>query len=362
MRPGFVRQTAADRPGVAQPVPERDIPVQPWGRILSGALVLTCIALAGWEAYWRADGAVASYLNSKGAWAEQRRRIDAGDGDHTVLIGASRVLFDIELPVWEHLTGERPIQLALEGTTPVPFLEDLADDPNFTGRLLIGVAPDVFFSGYGYRGDVLPYYRKQSPSQRSDHWLSQRLMEPYFAFYDPDFALATVIARQAWPARGGLTTPLEVRKLAVMDADRNAHLWRKLEVDPAYQALARSIWAQDFGKPPPEMETPEKRRKVFDAQITKAANAIAKLRARGVPVVFVRAPSNGEYYAYEQTYFPREETWDPLLQRTGAPGIHFDDHPQLQGFELPEWSHLTSADADRFTAALVPLVMVEFAR
>ncbi len=110
------------------------------------------------------------------------------------------------------------------------------------------------------------------------------------------------------------------------------------------------------------METPEKRRKVFDAQITKAANAIAKLRARSVPVVFVRAPSNGEYYEYEQTYFPREETWDPLLQRTGAPGIHFDDHPQLQGFELPEWSHLTSADADRFTAALVPLVMVEFAR
>lgn len=360
-RPGFVRQTASDRPGVAQPVPERDIPVQPWGRILVGTLLLTCVGLALWEGYWRAYGAIPSYVNSKGAWAEQRRRIDTGDGDHTVLTGASRVLFDIQLPVWERTTGERPIQLALEGTSPVPFLEDLADDANFTGRLLIGVAPDVFFGVGAYRGSVLPYYRKQSPSQRSDHWLSQHLLEPYFAFYDPDFALATVIERQAWPARPGLTTHVEVRKLVLMDADRNSHMWRKLEVDPDYRALARSIWTQDFGKPLPDMETPEKRRKVFDTQIAKAASAIAKLRARGVPVVFVRPPSDGEYYLYEQTYFPRAETWDPLLERTGAPGIHFEDHPQLQGLELPEWSHLTSADADRFTAALAPLVMVEFA-
>ena len=39
-RPGFVRLTAADRPGVAQPVPERDIPAQPWGRIWIGAQLL----------------------------------------------------------------------------------------------------------------------------------------------------------------------------------------------------------------------------------------------------------------------------------------------------------------------------------
>ena len=45
-RPGFVRLTAADRPGVAQPVPERDIPPQPWGRILLGALVLFLLLMA----------------------------------------------------------------------------------------------------------------------------------------------------------------------------------------------------------------------------------------------------------------------------------------------------------------------------
>lgn len=362
-RPGFVRLTASDRPGVAQPVPERDIPPQPWGRILLGALALFLLSLAVWEAYWRDFGATPGYRNSNGAWAEQRRRIDAGEGDGTVLIGSSRVLFDVQLPVWEQVAGERPIQLALEGTSPVPVLEDLAADPDFTGRLLVGVAPDLFFSGFAYRGEALAHYRREGPSQRSGHWLSKRFVEPYFAFYDPDFALPAVVLRQDWPLREGMRRETRVRKLMQQEADRNTYMWRKVEDDPRYRALARSIWAENFtGPPPPGMETPAKAAKVAGEQIERAARAVAALRARGVPVVFVRPPSNGAYYAFEQKALPRAATWDALLRRTGAPGIHFEDHPQLQGFDLPEWSHLAASDARRFTAALVPLVDEGFGR
>ncbi|MFC5578859.1 hypothetical protein ACFPOA_12655 [Lysobacter niabensis] len=363
-RPGFVRLTAADRPGVAQPVPERDVPPQPWGRILLGALVLFLLSMAAWEAYWRDFGAVPGYRNSNGAWAEQRRRLDAGEGGKTVLVGSSRILFDVQLPVWEQLSGERPIQLALEGTSPVPVLEDLAQDPAFTGRLVVGVAPDLFFSGFAYRGEAIAHYHRQGPSQRSGHWLSKRLLEPYFAFYDPDFALATVVRRQDWPLRPQMRKDTRVRKLMVQDSpDRNTHMWRKVEVDAPYRALARSIWAENFtGPPPPMMDTPEKARALVAAQIERASKAVATLRARGVRVVFVRPPSNGAYYAFEQKAMPRAQTWDVLLQRTGAPGIHFEDYPQLQGYELPEWSHLTAADARRFTAQLQPLVEREFRR
>jgi len=363
VRPGFVRQTASDRPGVAQPVPVRDIPVQPWGRILVAALVLTSVMLGGWEWYWRAFGATPSYRNSNGEWAEQRRRIDAGEGGKTVLLGSSRVLFDVQLPVWERLTGERPIQLAIEGTSPVPMLEDLAADPNFTGHLLVGVAPDIFFSGFAYRGKVVPYYHSQGPSQRSGNWLSKHLLEPWFAFDDPDFALGTVIRRQAWPGRPGIHVHTQVRKLLVQDADRNSHMWRKVEIDPRYRAIARSIWSERFtGPPPPDMDTPAKRQKLIDEQIGKAAVAIAKLRARGVQVLFLRPPSTGDYYAFEQHAVPRAQTWDVLLQRTGAPGIHFEDYPQLQGYLQPEWSHLSASEADRFTAALVPIIERDYWR
>ena len=73
-RPGFVRLTASDRPGVAQPVPERDVPVQPWGRIFLVGIVLFAILLGGWEWYWRDYGVVSAYANSNDSWAAQRRR------------------------------------------------------------------------------------------------------------------------------------------------------------------------------------------------------------------------------------------------------------------------------------------------
>lgn len=354
------RATASDRPGVAQPVPERPIPARPWGPILLAAVALFALMLGAWEWHWRAFGAEPTYRNSNGQWAQQRRRINHGEGDRTVLVGASRVLFDVQLPVWERITGERPIQLALEGTSPVPVLEDLAADPDFTGRLLVGVAPDVFFSGFAYRGEVVPFYHKQGPSQRSGNWLSMHLLEPWFAFYDPDFALATVVKRQHWPARVGLPVRTSVRKLRDSDADRNTRMWRKVELDPVYRKLAQDIWAEDFGGPLPGMDTPAGKRKIIDEQIRKAGAAIAKLRARGVEVLFVRPPSNGAYYAFEQKYLPRSETWDLLLQRTGTPGIHFEDYPQLQGYDLPEWSHLSASEADRFTAALVPIIQREY--
>jgi hypothetical protein len=361
-RPGFVRLTASDRPGVAQPVPERDIPPQPWGSIIWVVLALTLMLLIAWEQSWRDYGARPNYLNSNESWAAQRRRLDTGEGDKTVLIGSSRTLFDIQLPVWHSVTGEHPIQLAMEGTSSLPMLQDLAADKKFTGRLLVGIVPDLFFTAQVRRADVISYFHKQSLSQRSGHWLSQHLLEPYFAFLDPDYALAAVVKRQAWPARAGLPVRTVVRKLRESEADRNTHMWRKVEVDPTYQALARSIWAERFHGFSPDLNTPEKRAKKAEEQIAAAAVAVQTLRARGVAVVFVRLPSSGPYYEFEQQYFPRAQTWDVLLQHTGAPGIHFEDYPVLQGYTQPEWSHLSAQDAKRFTAQLAPLVVAKFAR
>jgi len=151
----------------------------------------------------------------------QRRRIDHGEGSATVLSGASRVLFDIDLDTRQRLSGERPIQLALEGTSPIFLLQDLAIDPKFTGRLLVGVAPDLFFSGFAYRGKVQKYYREETLSQKAGQWLSMHFIEPFFAWYDPDFALMTMLRRQHWLVRSGVPSHTDVRKLIVSDADRN---------------------------------------------------------------------------------------------------------------------------------------------
>ena len=103
-----------------------------------------------------------------------------------------------------------------------------------------------------------------------------------------------------------------------------------------------------------------KRAAIEKEQIDRMAKAVAKLRARGVQVLFVRMPSSGEFLAYENREFPRTRTWVALLAATGAPGIHFEDYPQLQGYYLPEWSHMPLAEGERFTAALYGIVSARF--
>lgn len=359
-----VKQQPGELPSHETPAvdpPIRTLPQRPLGRAWLAALLVFVVALSGWELYWRDQGIEPGYRNSEGLWAMQRRRIDQGEGDALVLLGASRVLFDVQLPVWDRLTGERPIQLALEGTSPLAALEDLAADADFQGRVLVGVAPDVFFTGFEYRGQVLAHYRSQSPAQRSGQWLSMHLLEPWLAYYsDEDTALFTVLKRQAWPGRAGVMSYIDVRKLSVHEADRNTRMWQRVETDPQYRALAQRIWAQFFNAPPPpDMATPQQAQAVVQKQIDRAATAVATLRARGVPVVFVRPPSSGEYLAFEQRVLPRERTWEPLLATTGTRGIHFEDHPSMQGLELPEWSHLSAKDAERYTEALVQALQRE---
>jgi hypothetical protein len=222
---------------------------------------------------------------------------------------------------------------------------------------LVGVAPDLFFSGFAMRADVLKYTRKQSPSQRVGQWLSMHFVEPFLAFDDPDYALPTVIERQDWwPVRPGMHPRKKVRKLmVVVDEDRASHIWDKLEKDPQYRELAQSIWAQHLA-PSPNDPTPAQSQKTLNEQITRASAAVAKLRRRNVQVIFVRTPSAGGYLVAEDKMFPRAKTWDVLLAKTGAPGVHFQDHPELQGLWLPEWSHLAARDAVRFTEALYAII------
>ena len=117
------------------------------------------------------------YRDDNALWAQQRRRIDEGEGNATVLIGARAHSSTCNCRFGNDCRARQPIQLALDGTSPVYVLEDLADDPAFTGRLLIGIAPDIYFSGFEYQKNYDRYTRKESPSQRVGKFLSMHLID-----------------------------------------------------------------------------------------------------------------------------------------------------------------------------------------
>ena len=146
-RPGFVRLTASDRPGVAQPVPERDIPPQPWGKILLGALALFVLLMAAWEWHWRAYGATPGYRNSDGAWADQRRRISPGEGGKTVLIGLSgRGGYTRLIGAIEMFTRDLFVGLAIRAEPPLITFGLRTGTPGSLDRFQIDVPFRVVFT------------------------------------------------------------------------------------------------------------------------------------------------------------------------------------------------------------------------
>ena len=87
-----------------------------------------------------------------------------------------------------------------------------------------------------------------------------------------------------------------------------------------------------------------------------------KLRARGGRIVFIRFPMSGELKKLESQATPRVGPWDRIIRETGAPGIYFEDYPELASFDCPEWSHLSASDSVEFTKRLVPHLKEALAR
>jgi hypothetical protein len=345
-RPGFRRQTASDRPGVAQPVPERDLPSQPWSTIFVAALATMLALTALWE--WRArtlELLPGDLGDGPSAWAEQRHRIDAGNVPVAIL-GDSRILFDTNLDRFETLTGLRPVQLALPGTNARPFLENLAADPQFNGLAIVGISEISYFrKGLGRFGAALPTFKYESPAHRVSFLLYRELARR-IGFLDDDYRLSKLVQRLDPDWRTGVDGPYhDVWKVWVSDNARQTWLWPRIEHDARIREHARAAWAGFAG----DVVTDD----VVAMTLASTKASVAKIRARGGDVVFIRPPSAPEVRVNEDKRLSRARGWDPLLAAADVRGIHFDDVPAMQGLVLPEFSHLTRSCARVFTDAYV---------
>jgi len=69
-----------------------------------------------------------------------------------------------------------------------------------------------------------------------------------------------------------------------------------------------------------------------------------------------------QLFDLEDKRLPRAKGWDPLLAAASIQGIHFDDHPEMQGLDIPELSHLSRTCAKVFTDAYVRALVARVPR
>lgn len=318
------------------------------------AAVLVIAFIASWEIYLRNKGYSLSYDDGNILWADKRAKVYQPSDRATVFIGSSRNKFDLDIDTWRKLTGEDAVQLAIEGESPTPILDNLANDKNFKGKLVVDVTEGLFFTRD--QGNLttpkkfIQFYKDETPSQKAGFQVN-RLLESEFVFLDKNyFSLNGLLHRLPIRDRpgiyGGPDFPWEFSKKTF---DRQSKMDPRFVKEPALQKKVQDIWAafakMDREKPPTGME--------LDSFLNVVKSDVDKIRARGGQVLFVRTPSSGPYLEGEKKAFPRTQYWDKILQVTNCPGIHFADYDATSHFVCPEWSHLSPDQAKVWTTNLV---------
>lgn len=340
---------------------QRPIPALPWRGITVIVVLIIMAAGAAWEMHVRSLGYAPTLNDTEDLWAQARRTVQP---ESIVIVGDSRALFDLDLDELERGLGKRPVQLAMAGSCAYPILADLANDERFHGTVICGIVPGMFFAPGGPLVETsekaLRRYRDQTLAQRASHHLGMFLEERVAFLKQEDLTLPMLLARLSLANRPNAQVPPTFPPyFQTVDRERRTRMTEQCAQPGDLQTRVQQIWLPLFTPPPPPTYVPKE---VFMANIGKAVEArfkdtvaaVNKLRARGGKIVFVRFPNSGELKALEDRLSPREKTWQPLLKGTAAPGIHFEDHPELSEFNCPEWSHLSAGDSVEFSKRLVP--------
>jgi hypothetical protein len=344
--PSGLRLTAADRPGMAQPVPERDIPQQPWRAMALAVTILLVILTSLWEWKMRTLELIPGDLGKNtDRWAALRRQVDKRNVP-VVILGDSRILYDSDLDRATQLIGVRPLQLAIPGASGLPILKDLADDPHFKGLVIVGMCETQYFDLTGSRAQTaIELSRWESPSKLGS-FLIQRVLSHGLAMLDDDYRLSTLVFRLDSHWRPGVSGPSNVVwKPQETGPGGQVWLWRRIEHDRRLSEHMRNNWLlQYFPSEPLDNQT-------ISTISVGTKTAVDKIRARGGDVVFVRPPSAPDLRAIEDRHISRARGWDVILTSAHSNGVHIDDLPAAQNLTIPESSHLSRACATVFTDA-----------
>lgn len=335
---------------------ERPLPEKASKRLLLTVIGLMAILLTGMEIKARQENYPINFPFTADMWAKQWHRLEP---QQTVFIGASRMQFGMIINEWEQQLGVRPLLLAWPGQSPAPVLTELANHDSFSGTVLCGVAPSFTFI---------------SPDVPWQNWMRNNLKRTEIGRVSLSYHMSIAAHGYLRPHvkclndaayspvansyfgfpienREDLLPPIMFRFNATRDDDNQM---RFLDVIENSKERRNLILAR--------METASRRMVHYepapiDSLLDQFTSDVKKIQSRGGQVIFIRPPSNGVFRQFEHDNYPRVEYWDKLITATGCPGIHFEDHPELEELVCVEESHLSKSDAILFTQRVIEILI-----
>jgi hypothetical protein len=327
------------------------------------AIILSIVSIGAWEIYWRSQGFYPTLNDNEALWAVQRSRVEKATSTDILLIGSSRVLYDIQLNEWEAQTGTRPIQLASVGSSPLPIFHDVVNNTKFNGTIVVGVTPGLFFlttfpkaQPWEWPQSKVDYYQKRTYAQMSNHMLSLPLQEN-LAFLSDDQGVDGIKLKELLGKiniGNRVLDPMPpFHEFGEIAEDRNNVMKQITVTDTAYANSVVKVW-QFLMKTAAAGPPPDK-----DATMAFFLNDLKTFKARGGQVILVRCPSSGSVRIGESMGVPRANFWDDLVKKAQVKSYHFEDYDQIKDLKCPEESHLSVQDAQYFTIELVKIMKAD---
>lgn len=315
------------------------------------SFTLAVILLIPYELYWKyVEEWPASYdLENLDYWAEWRDKVDDLDEKDVVILGSSRGHFDINIHLWDSITGRRPIMLAYPGSSPYYPIADIVKKSKFKGLLVVSTAPGLFYTvgdswGAGRGKKFVDHYYNRTYAQRFSHFFYQYI-DPNFSYLQQDLSIRSLVERLPFEDRDSVDHPRLWPPMVEMDKYRNIRMLPIMENDTAIQKQQTDIWSRPVWE--------NKLKDSVDVIINYYVDIVKEFKSRGGRVVFIRPPVTGQYLENEPILFPRDQYWDRLLRESESKGYHFMDDERTLKMIPPEWSHLNRKDSDIYTRVII---------
>jgi hypothetical protein len=300
-----------------------------WPVFVIKAAALVTVAFVVTEAFWRTVGYMPAGSDMMN-FAKLRRAAD-GDRGAVAMLGSSRVRYGLNPQILDRtVPGFRFLQLGILGNGAPPVLEDLANDPNFQGRIICEFNP-AHWGGYPFSS--LPEALAFTYPKVSGAYLETLLGEQFrkrTSFFS--YNLFT-------------EAPRIFQQKPIPEPERADRFVRFRDLGPKINEPLMNNWVRGA------IESGERMKHGGSSRMNREAiRWVEEIRRRGGAVAFVRMPVDGRLRDVENTAFPQTQS---LIRELRAGGMMVIDFAEMPGhFRCPDGSHLDASEADRFSQAL----------
>lgn len=315
-----------------------------WLRTWLLIITLVLICMGSWESFWRLQGYIPTVEDNLGLWAAIRRQANQQEGKSVALIGASRIQLGVNPDVFARTTGVRPLMLAIDGNSPLPILQNLAEDSGFSGLVICGLTPQWLAESRTTKRRAAKWirkYRRQKWSSRLETHLSAGVQQ-LFVFRFPGLSPGRVWRHLIHDERlKKVYAPMRMDRYRPADYTKTDLLQLKKAREERAQQLAFSTIALES--------------EAFRERVEQVHRWVEQIEHRGGQVVFIRMPSTGTIREIEAVSWPRHRYWDVFAARMNGLAVHFEDYAVLAGLPCPDGSHLDAGGATLFSEALIKI-------